>query len=78
MEKLGGSKEASGPPPPLPPPPPTIPPNVKLEQVTTTKYTITSRCGVLLAKVYQGHLLAKVLKDLFKYFGTYSDIFPRH
>ena len=25
---------------------------------------------VLLAKVYPGHLLAKVLKDLFKYFGT--------
>ena len=46
MEKSSGSEEAGGPPPPLPPPPPTIPPNVKLEQVTTTKYTITSKHGV--------------------------------
>ena len=46
MEKSGGSEEAGGPPPALPPPPPAIPPNVKPEQVTTTKYTITSRRGV--------------------------------
>nr|XP_023881007.1 protein argonaute 16 [Quercus suber] len=46
MEKSGASEEASGPPPPLPPPPPTIPPNVKPERVTATKYTITSRRGV--------------------------------
>ena len=46
MEKSGGSKEAGGPPSPLPPPPPAIPPNVKPERVTTTKYTITSRRGV--------------------------------
>ena len=46
MEKSGGSEEVGGPPPPLPLLPPTIPPNVKPERVTTTKYTITSRRGV--------------------------------
>ena len=46
MEKSGGSEEAGGPLPPLPPPPPAIPPNVKPERVTATKYTIINRRGV--------------------------------
>ena len=46
MEKSSGSEDAGRPPPPLSAPPPTIPPNVKPERVTTTKYTITSRRGV--------------------------------
>ena len=42
--------------------------------MTTSKSTITSKHGVGITgsscKSVQGHLLAKMLKDLFKYFGT--------